>query len=97
MQHAQEATTKAESQAFAAFRQITKAGVIEPKLAQSLAQRFEVVVVDGIQAAENHRLRFLVAGQSDLGRAEGIRHGVANMDIAQRFDLGHQVADLTRA
>ena len=66
-------------------------------LAERFAQRLEVVVVDRVQAAEDHRLRLLVAGQRLGRRVEGVGDGVADVDVGEVLDLGHEVADLAGA
>src|SRR5262249_39718192 len=59
---AEEAAAEAEAEALAGFGLVGKAGVVEPQLAERLAERLEVAVLDRVQPAEDHRLRLLVAG-----------------------------------
>ena len=52
VQHAEEAAAEAEAQALAGLGLELEAGIVELQLGQRLAQLLEVVVVDGIQAAD---------------------------------------------
>ena len=71
-------------------------GVVELQLLEALAQRLEVVAVDREQAAEDHRLRVVVAVER-LGRAVGERRDrLAAACLGDGLDAGDQVADLAR-
>ena len=66
------------------LRLIGEAGVVEPQLAEGLAQVLEIVVVDRVEAAEDHRLRLLVAGQRPRSVGlQGVGDGVADVDVAE--------------
>ena len=94
VEHAEEAAAEAEAEPFAVLGKIGKAGIVEAKLAQAFAEQLEVVVVDRIQAAEDHRLGFLVSGQRLGGGMQGVGDGIADVDVAEVLDLGHEIADL---
>src|SRR5581483_4231078 len=71
---------------------VDKGGVVELELRHRGFEVLEVGGVDGINAAENHRLDFLEAGQR-LGRGElRAGEGVADVDFAGGFDVRNDVA-----
>ncbi len=97
MQEAQEPAAKAEAERGGAFHLVGEAGVVEPQLADALAQLLELGGVDREQPAEHHRLDFLVARQR-LGRAALDRgDGVADAGLLDLLDLRGDEADLAGA
>src|SRR4029077_15757552 len=89
-----EAAAEAEAQPLAVLGGVAEAGVVELQPGQRLAQRLELVVVYRVQAAEAHRLRLLVARQGFGRWPQRVRHRVADVNVANGLDLGHEVADL---
>jgi hypothetical protein len=67
VQQAEEAAAEAEAERGAGLHLVGEAGVVEAQLADRVAQLLEVGGVDREQAAEHHRLDFLVARER-LGR-----------------------------
>ena len=63
MEQAEEAAAEAEAERGAALHLEAEAGVVEAQPGDAVAQLLEVGGVDREQAAEHHRLDFLVAGQ----------------------------------
>ena len=94
VQHAEKAATEPEAQSFRNLGGIGEAGVIEPELGERFAQSFEIVVVDGIESAIDHRLRLIVAGECLRRGVKCIGHGVADVDVGDVFDLRGEIADL---
>ena len=73
MEQAEETATEPKTKPFADFRLIGETGIVEPELGQCLAQGFEVVVVDRVQPAINHRLGFFVTRQGRcVGRSASV-------------------------
>ena len=71
-----------------------EAGIVDRELVERVAQLLEVLAVGRIQAAEDHPLRLLVAGQRGGRFAVGDGDRVADVDVAQRLDVADDVADL---
>src|SRR3546814_5245354 len=72
-------------------------GVVEAELVHALAQLLEVVGVDGKEAAEHHRLRFLEAGQGGGRGSFRIGDRIADGRLRHLLDLRGDEADFTRA
>ena len=83
VQHPQEAAAEAESEPFAIFRYEGEAGIVQLEPGQRFAKHLEIVVIDRVQAAEDHRLRLLVPGEGFGGRPVRVGDGVADMDVAE--------------
>ena len=97
VQQAEEARAEAEAQRGAAFHLVAEARIVQPQLADALAQLLEIGGVDREQAAEDHGLDFLVAFQR-LGRPVLHRgDGVADAGLLHLLDLRGDEADFARA
>ena len=73
VQQAEKAAAEAEAQGRAALRLVLEAGVVEPQLAQAVAQIAVIVGVGRVHAAEHDRLARPEAGQRRRRRACGRR------------------------
>src|SRR5206468_12798972 len=71
--------------------------VVEAELVEAVAELLEVVRVDREEAAEDHRLDELEAGQSLSGWPAGIGDGVADARLGDFLDLRGDEADLAGA
>ena len=94
VQQAQKAAAEAEAQRIARFGLEFEARVVDRELVERFAQLLEVLAVRRIQAAEDHSLRFVVAGQGSGRLAVGHGHRVADVNVAERLDVADDVADL---
>ena len=63
MQQPEKAAAKAEAERGRGLHLIAEAGIVEPELADRLAQILELGCIDREQAAEHYRLRRLEAGE----------------------------------
>ena len=97
MQQAEEAAAEAEAERGAGLHLVAEAGIVEPQLADALAQFLEIRGVDREEAAEDHRLHFLVAGQRRVRPALHRGDGVADAGLLDLLDLRGDEADLARA
>ena len=57
VQQAEEAAAEAEAERGGGLRLVVEAGVVQPQLGQAVAQLLEIVGIDRIQAAPDHRDR----------------------------------------
>ncbi len=64
VQQAEKAAAKAEAERDGAFRLIDERGIVQLQLADRRLQMLEVAGVDRVNAAEDHRMDFLEAGQA---------------------------------
>ena len=97
MQQPQETATETEAQRRRGFHLEAERGIVQPQLADRLAQLLEVVGIDREQAAEHHRLDFLKARQRLLGRLLGVGQRVAYPRLRHVLDLRGDEADLAGA
>ncbi len=97
MQHPQKAAAETEAQTIRHLRLIGETAVVELQAGQGFAQVLEIVVVDRIESRKDHRFRLFVAGERLRSRTQGVRHGVADVDIFQGFDVRREVSDLASA
>ena len=83
VEQAEEAAAEAEAQRGAGLHLEAEAGVVEAQLVEAVAELLEVGGVGREQAAEDHRLDQLEAGQR-LGRGPlGVGDGVADAGLAR--------------
>ena len=97
MQEPEKAAAKAEAQGAAALGLVLEAGIVEPELAEAVAQILVVRRIDREHAAEDHRLRRPEAGQR---RGRGpllLGDRVADPGVRDVLDRGGDEADLARA
>ena len=92
VQQAEKAAAKTEAQRDRAFGLVDERGIVELELFERVAQSVVLAFVR-IEAAVDHRHRFAIAGQRDVRRVAGRGDRVADVDIAQRLDVGDDVAD----
>ena len=97
VQQPQEPAAEAETQRRARLGFVGHAGVVQLQLLERVAQVRELVAVDRVDAAEDHRLRVLVALDGPGGRARGLGHRLADTGFPDVLDAGDEVADLARA
>ena len=96
MEEAEEAAAEAEAQCGAGLHLEAERGVVEAELVERIAELLEVVGVDRKEAAEDHRLDQLEAGQGLGGGAAGVGDGVADAGLGDFLDLRGDEADLAR-
>ncbi len=97
VQQAEEAAAEAEAERGGGLHLGGEAAVVELQLLDGVAQVLEVGGVDREQAAEDHRLGGLEAGQR-LGGALALGgDGVADAGVADLLDRGGEEADLAGA
>ena len=94
MQQSQKAAAKAEPECVAGLGGKLEAGVVNRQLVEGVAQLFEVLTVRRIEPAEDHPFRFFVAGQDFRRVVADDADRVADMHMAQRFDVADEVAHL---
>ncbi len=78
------------------FRLVNEGGVVHPQLADRGFQVLEIGGVDRVNSAENHRVNFLETGQRLFRRMALIGHGVADLQLRSRLDVGDDVAHVAR-
>src|SRR6202034_3330949 len=69
-----------------------EAGVVQLQLVQRVAQIGQLVTVDRIEPAEDHRLGILVAGQGLTRSVAGRGHRLTRPRLADVLDAGDEVA-----
>ena len=74
-----------------------EAGVVELQLLEGVAQVGQLVAVDRVEPAEDHRLGVLIAGEGLGGAVHGGGHRLTRAGLADVFDPGDEVADLSGA
>ena len=94
VQQAEEAAAETEAERDRAFRLIDEGRIVELQLADGRLEMLEVGGVDRINAAEDHRVDFLEAGQRLLRRMARVGDGVADLDLGGGLDVGDDVADV---
>ncbi len=92
MQKAQEPAAEAVAQRHAGFGFKGEGSVVHAQLFQSILQVFVIGAVGGINAAEHHRLHFLVAGQGRRCGGGGVGDGIAHTGVPHVLDGGGNVA-----
>ena len=97
VQQPQKTATETEAQSRGCFGLEGKGSVVELQFFQGDFQVFVIRGVGGVQAAEDHGLHFLEAGDGRFGRALGQSDGVAHAGVAQFLDVGAQKAHFARA
>ena len=96
VQQTEEATTEAKAKRRRAFRRIGEGGVVDLELAHGELECLVVRGIHRIDAGENHRLDFLVAGKR-LGAGVGIvGHRIADFHLTGRLHVGDDIADIAR-
>ena len=95
MEQAEEAAAEAEPQRDRGLRLIHERGIVQLQLGQVRLEMLVIGGVDGVNAAEDHRMNFLEAGQCRRGMA-GVGDGVAHFDLLRAFDVGGHVAGLAQ-
>ena len=97
MEQAEEAAAEAEAECGAGLHLEAERGVVEAQLVEAVAELLELGGVDREQAAEDHRLDQLEAGQGGLGGAAGVGDGVADAGLGDFLDLRGDEPDLAGA
>ena len=97
VQKAQKAAAEAETEGGGGFHLEREAGVVEGEFFDAVAQVFEIVGVDGEEAAEDDRLRGFEARQRGGAGLFLVGDGVADAGVADLLDGGGQEADLAGA
>src|SRR6476620_6490406 len=97
MEKSQESAAEAEAERGAGLHLEREGGVVEAQLVERIAELLEVVGVDREQAAEDHRLDELEAGERGGGGAAGVGDGVADAGLGDFLDLRGDEADRARA
>ena len=93
VQQAEEAAAEAEAERHGVFRLEIEGAIVEAELFEGVAQQAVFVRLHGVEPGEHHRLDFLEAGQRFGGGMFVIGDGVADLGVADRLDIGVQVAD----
>ena len=96
VQQAEEPAPEPEAERARGFRLEGERRVVEAQLVQRLAEVGVLVAVDGIQAAEHHRLRVAVSGQR-LAACARIGDCLADLGFADVLDARDQIADFARS
>ena len=86
VQQAEEPAAEAEAEGGARLGLVGHAGVVQLELLEGVAQVRELVAVDRVKAAEDHRLRVLVALERLRGRAASLGDRLADTCLADVFD-----------
>ena len=97
VEQAEEAAAETHAERGRGFHLPGEGGVVEAQLAHRRAQVVEVARVHREQAAEDHRLHFLVAGQCFVRGSLVLGDRVADGRVADFLDRGDEIADLARA
>ena len=85
---------KPKPRATLGFGLVDEAGVVELELGHGGLEMLEVGGVDRVNAAEDHRLDELEAGQGRFRGCAPIGERVTDFDFAGRLDVGDDVADV---
>src|SRR5690242_4872141 len=93
MKHAEESATKAEPQGDGALGLVDDRRVVQPKLVERGPELRVIVVLEGVEAGEDHRLDRLIAWERGGSRLYGARHRVTDADVAHILEAGGDVAD----
>ncbi len=102
VEEAQEAAAEAEAQGLAVDGGEGEGGVVEGEFLDGVAEVFKVrafalFVGGGVEVAEDHLTRRLVAGEGFLGGVVLEGDGVADADVFQRADRGDDVGGFAGA
>jgi hypothetical protein len=97
MQQPQEAAAETEPQRRRGLHLVAEAGVVQGQFLDGVAQVLEFRAVDREQAAEDHRLGGLEAGQRGLAALLLVGDGVADAGVADLLDAGGQEAKFAGA
>ena len=92
MEKSQEAAAEAEAERRRGLRLIAERGVVKLKLLQGIPKVRVLRRVRGIDAAENHALDLLIAGEGLLRRSLCRCHGVPDPRIPDIFDGGREIS-----
>ena len=98
VQEAEEAAAEPDAEGVRGLGLEGEAGVVELQLLQGVAQVGQLVAVDRVEPAEDHRLGVAVAGQRPRWRRlAAVGDRLARAGLADVLDPGDEVADLARA
>ena len=96
VQQPEEPAAEPDAQCVRRLRLEREARIVELEFVQRVAQVGEFVAVDGVQAAEHHRLGVLVPGQSLRCAVHRRRDGLTRPRTPDVLDPCDQVADFPR-
>src|SRR6187200_1487776 len=97
MKEPEEAATEAEAERRRCFHLVGKARIVQPELADCLAQILELAGINREQAAKHHRLCRLEAGEWGRRRLLLVGDGIAHARVGHLPDRSCEKADLSRA
>ena len=97
MEQAEEAAPEAEPERAGRLRLVGERRVVEAQLGERLPEVGEVVPLDRVQPAEDHRLGLPVAGKRPGGRVARGRDRLAGAGLAHVLDAGDEIAHLAGA
>ena len=95
MQQPKKPAAEAEAERGGGLHLIGEARIVQPELADRLAQILELGCIDREQAAEHHGLRRLEAGEGGCRGALFLGDGIAHASIGHLPDRGGEEADLS--
>ena len=95
MEQSEEAAAEAEAKRDGGLRLKRESRVVELQFFERVLEVAVLRAVDGIDAAEYHRLRFSVAGERLLRGIVREGDGVADLRVRERLDGAGDVADLS--
>ena len=94
VQQSEKSATEAKAQRHARLGHELEGSVVELKLGHGCLEVLEISRVDGINAAEDHGLHDLEAGQGLLGRLAGVGESIANLHFRGGLDISNDIADV---
>ena len=93
VQQAEETATEPEAEGDGRLRRVGKRGIVELQLGHGRLEMLVIRGIDGIDAAEHHRMDFLEAGQYGR-RMAGVGDGIAHLNFLRGLDVGGEIAGL---